>query len=185
MFSLNRRTALAVCAGMLACASAWCQTPAAFPDKPIRMVLPFPPGGPTDIFARQYANGLSRVLGQNVVVDNKAGASGAIGSLEVKRATPDGHTLFFGTTGNLAINPVMYAKLPFDLTRDFAPVATLALMERRGASDRHLAATLAMVCAMAQANASLPMTAMGLKLGPLLLFSLVGGLAAAAAACFI
>jgi len=85
----------------------------------------------------------------------------------------------FGLTG-LGV----FAALQINLVSFAAPVATLALMERRGASDRHLAATLAMVCAMAQANASLPMTAMGLKLGPVLLFSLIGGLAAAAAAYY-
>jgi tripartite-type tricarboxylate transporter receptor subunit TctC len=68
-----------------------------FPSKPLRLVVPFPPGGPTDLFARQYGQRLGTVLGQSVVIDNRAGASGAIGSVEVMRAAPDGHTLLFGT----------------------------------------------------------------------------------------
>ena len=96
-----------------------------FPNKSIRLVVPFPPGGPTDIFARQYANGLSKVLGQNVVVDNKAGASGAIGSVEVKRATADGHTLLFGTASNLALYNLMTSTPQYDYAKDFITVAVV------------------------------------------------------------
>jgi tripartite-type tricarboxylate transporter receptor subunit TctC len=96
-----------------------------FPTKTIRLIVPFPAGGPTDIFARQYAIGLSRVLNQSVIVDNKAGASGAIGSLEVKRSQPDGHTLLFGTASNLALYNLMALKPQYDYLKDFSTVAVV------------------------------------------------------------
>jgi tripartite-type tricarboxylate transporter receptor subunit TctC len=99
---------------------------AAYPVKPIRLVVPFPAGGPTDQFARQYAQALSTQLGKPVVVDNKSGASGAIGSLEVKNSAPDGYTLFLGTVGTNAINGSLYKQLPYDMTKDFTPIALLA-----------------------------------------------------------
>jgi len=94
-----------------------------FPSKPIRLVVPFPPGGPTDIFARQYGQRLGVVLGQQVITDNKAGASGAIGSMEVMRASPDGHTLLFGTASTHALYNLINDKAQYDSLRDFAPVA--------------------------------------------------------------
>ena len=95
-------------------------------NKPIRLVIGFPAGGPIDTVARVLAPHLTEGFGQQVIIDNRAGANGIIAMDIVTKAAPDGHTLFFGTTGNLAINPAMYAKLPFDLTRDFAPVSQVA-----------------------------------------------------------
>lgn len=95
----------------------------AFPSRQLRLVVPFPPGGPTDLFARQYGQRLGAVLGQPVVIDNRAGASGAIGSLEVMRATPDGHTLLFGTASTHALYNLMNPKPQYDALKDFAPVA--------------------------------------------------------------
>lgn len=90
------------------------------------MVIGFPAGGPIDAVARALAPQLADGLGQQLIIDNRAGANGIIAMDIVAKAAPDGHTLFFGTTGNLAINPVLYAKLPFDVLRDFAPVSHVA-----------------------------------------------------------
>ena len=127
MFSLNRRTALAVCAGMLACASAWSQTPAAFPDKPIRMVLPFPPGGPTDLVARVLAQKMSDQMGQQVVIDNKPGANGNIAAELVAKAPADGYTVLYNTS-SIALSATLYKKLNYDVKTDFSPVALTAVI---------------------------------------------------------
>jgi len=97
----------------------------AFPSRPIRLVVPFPPGGPTDLFARQYAQRMSVVLGQQVLVENKAGASGAIGSTDVMRSAPDGYTLLFGTASTHALYNLMNPKPQYDSLKDFAPVAVV------------------------------------------------------------
>ena len=97
----------------------------AFPNKPIRLVCPFPPGGAVDIASRAIAQELSKNLGQPVTVDNKPGAGGNIGGAEVARATPDGYTIFMTTSGIQAINPALYAKMPFDPNKDLAPITAL------------------------------------------------------------
>src|SRR5258705_358362 len=100
-------------------ASALAQT---FPAKPVRIVVAFPPGGGTDIVARLLAPKLTEAWAQQVIVDNRAGASGVIGTEFAARSAPDGHTLFMGTLGNLAVNPHLIAKMRVDPLRDFAPV---------------------------------------------------------------
>ncbi|SOZ39173.1 Bug family tripartite tricarboxylate transporter substrate binding protein [Cupriavidus neocaledonicus] len=97
-----------------------------YPDKPIRMVVPFPPGGTTDLLGRVLATRLSETLGQQVVVDNRPGAGGTIGSDLVAKAPADGYTLMFGTVGTQSINATLYRKLPFDPQKDFSPVALFA-----------------------------------------------------------
>lgn len=97
-----------------------------YPTRPIRVIIGFPPGGGIDIVARVMAPRLSENLGQPVVIDNRAGAGGLIGTDLAAKATPDGHTVFFGTIGNLSVNPLLYSKLPFDMARDFAPVTHVA-----------------------------------------------------------
>lgn len=97
-----------------------------FPTKPLTLVVPFPAGGPTDAMARVLALKLGERLGQQVVVDNRAGAGGGIAAEQVARAPADGHTLFFGTTGTMAINPSLYTKLRYDPIKDFAPVSLMA-----------------------------------------------------------
>jgi tripartite-type tricarboxylate transporter receptor subunit TctC len=98
----------------------WAQS---FPSKPLRLVVPFPPGGPTDLYARLYAQRLGGVLGQQVVIDNKAGASGAIGSMDVMRAAPDGYTLLFGTASTHSLYNLINPNPQYDAAKDFAPVA--------------------------------------------------------------
>ncbi|SDD42922.1 Tripartite-type tricarboxylate transporter, receptor component TctC [Cupriavidus sp. YR651] len=97
-----------------------------FPDKPIRMVVPFPPGGTTDLLGRVLASRLSETLGQQVVVDNRPGAGGTIGSDAVAKAPADGYTLLFGTVGTQSINTSLYKRLPYDAQKDFTPVALFA-----------------------------------------------------------
>ncbi len=99
---------------------------AALPDRPLRLVLGFPPGSGPDLVARLVADGLKEVLPAGVVVDNKPGAAGAIAAQEVARAAPDGTTLLLGEVGQLAMAPSTYARLPYDPARDFAPVAEVA-----------------------------------------------------------
>src|SRR5687767_2713792 len=94
-----------------------------FPSKPVRIIVAFPPGGGTDIVARTISPKLSEFLGQQVVVDNRAGAAGIVGGTDLAaKSAPDGHTIFMGTLGNLSVNPLLYPKLPFDVGRDFAPL---------------------------------------------------------------
>jgi tripartite-type tricarboxylate transporter receptor subunit TctC len=96
-----------------------------FPAKPVRMILAFPPGGPTDINARAFAQKLSEQMGQQVVVDNRAGAGGNIGAAEAARAAPDGYTVFYNTSA-IAIAPSLYSRVPFDPVKDYAPVVLAA-----------------------------------------------------------
>jgi tripartite-type tricarboxylate transporter receptor subunit TctC len=93
-----------------------------FPARPVHIVVAFPPGGGTDIVARLLAPRLAEAWGQQVIVDNRAGASGTIGTEFAARSAPDGHTLFLGTLGNLAVNQHLYPKMSVDPLRDFAPV---------------------------------------------------------------
>jgi tripartite-type tricarboxylate transporter receptor subunit TctC len=97
-----------------------------WPNKPIRLVVPFSAGGNTDIVARLFAQELSKTLGQPVVVENKPGASGNIGADAVAKSAPDGYTLVMGTVGTHAINASLYKKMPYDAIKDFAPVTLLA-----------------------------------------------------------
>src|SRR3954451_11678712 len=97
-----------------------------YPTKPIRLVVPFPAGGTTDILARAAAQKLSEALGQQVIVDNRPGAGGNIGSDIVAKSAPDGYTLLMGTVGTHAINPSLYSKMPYDHIKDFAPVILVA-----------------------------------------------------------
>ena len=97
----------------------------AYPNKPIRMIVPYPPGGPTDVLGRIVAQKLSESLGQQVVVENRPGASGMIGSEIVAKAAPDGYTLLANASIHV-INPSLYPKMNFDALRDFAPVSLIA-----------------------------------------------------------
>ena len=98
----------------------------AFPSKPVRIVVPFPPGGGTDIGTRILAQKLSEAWGQSVVVENKSGAAGIVGTEFTAKAAPDGYTLMMGNIGTHAINVSLYKKLPYDPVRDFVPVSHVA-----------------------------------------------------------
>src|SRR5436190_7866981 len=108
-----------LCAG----GTAW---PQAFPTKPVRVIVPFPPAGANDIVARVVFSKLSEQMGQQFLIDNRAGAGGTIGSAVVAQSKPDGYTLLIQTAASHVSNPHLYAKLPYDALRDFAGVSPLA-----------------------------------------------------------
>lgn len=122
---LSRRTLVTTVAFVLALGASSAFAQAAWPAKPIRLVIPFPAGGSTDIVGRLIAEKLSQSLGQPVVVDNRGGAGGTTGSDVVAKAAPDGYTLLMGTSSTHAIAPALYPKLPYDVARDFAPITLL------------------------------------------------------------
>lgn len=115
--------------GMAMCGvvSGWSSSAWAYPERTIRLVAPFPPGGGVDIVARVMAESMAEGFGQSVVVDNRPGATGRIGTEYVARAAPDGHTLLLGSVGASAIIPAAYAKLSYDAVRDFAPISLVAV----------------------------------------------------------
>ncbi|MEO3471857.1 tripartite tricarboxylate transporter substrate-binding protein [Roseomonas sp. CAU 1739] len=117
---LSRRQALAAGAAVLAAGQARAQ--AGWPDRPIRVMVPFAAGGNADIIGRTLQPRLQEKLGQPVVVENRPGAGGSIGAEAVARARPDGYTLLIGSNGPLSVNPVVQARLPYDAAKDFAPI---------------------------------------------------------------
>lgn len=124
--TLNRRSLLM--AGTAAASSLWlpqARAQAAWPAKPLRLVVPFAPGGSSEIVARAVAGEMAKTIGQNVFVDNKPGAAGNIAMQEVANSTDD-HTLILGHIGTLAINPYIFPKLPYDANRDFVPVTLVS-----------------------------------------------------------
>ncbi|MDF3832224.1 tripartite tricarboxylate transporter substrate binding protein [Cupriavidus basilensis] len=128
-----------------------------YPGKPIRLVVPFPAGGTTDILARAVAAELSKLQGWNVVVDNRPGAGGNIGADLVAKAAPDGYTLLMGTVGTHGINQSLYGKLPFDPIKDFAPITEVAsvpnvLVVNPAFAQQNRIGTVADLTAYARAN---------------------------------
>ena len=122
---MKRRTGLLCLAFALGALPAAAQ--AQYPDKPIRLVVPYAPGGTTDIMARTLQEPLSKVLGQPVIVDNKAGAAGAIATKQVAASAPDGYTLIFGNNGPSAIVPLIQKDVGYDPVKDFAPVSLVSI----------------------------------------------------------
>ena len=122
---MKRRTGLLCLAFAFGALPAAAQVP--YPDKPIRLVVPYAPGGTTDIMARTLQEPLSKALGQPVIVDNKAGAAGAIGTKQVAAAAPDGYTLIFGNNGPSAIVPLIQKDVGYDPVKDFAPVSLVSI----------------------------------------------------------
>jgi len=103
------------------------QAPAVYPNRPVKLVVPFPPGGPLDIVGRAIAQKLSEAWGQAVVVDNRPGAGGNIGADIVAKSPPDGYTILMGALSTHAVNPSLYAKMPYDAVADFAPITLVAV----------------------------------------------------------
>jgi tripartite-type tricarboxylate transporter receptor subunit TctC len=122
----KRLASVAVLAGFLGLNGAGVARAQDYPSQPVRFVVPFAPGGTTDVLARLVGEKLSASLGQQFVVDNQAGAGGNIGTAQVAKAKPDGYTLLMGTVGTHAINASIYPRLPYDPIKDFAPVTLVA-----------------------------------------------------------
>jgi len=110
----------------LACNGVLAQTAANYPNKSVRFIAPFPPGGSTDLLARLVAQKLTEAWGQQVIVENRGGAAGTIGVELAARSAPDGYTIVMGHVGTFGVNPTLYPKLPYDALRDFAPITVLA-----------------------------------------------------------
>ena len=124
---MQRRTFItAALAAALGAASGVAVAQAAYPDRAVRIIVPFPAGGPADVLARIVGDKLAQSLGKPFIVDNKAGASGNIGMELGARAAPDGYTLTIAPVGNLTVAPALYPKLPYDPAKDFAPITVLA-----------------------------------------------------------
>ena len=121
--TLRRRTAVAACTLLL---PALGRAQTAWPKQSIRFVVPFAPGGTSEIVARTVAYELTKQLGQTVYIDNKGGGGGIPAMLDVAKSTPDGHTIILGHVGSLAVNPVIFPNQPFDVNKDFIPVTLLA-----------------------------------------------------------
>ena len=122
---VNRRFCVAAVAlGAVLSTTAWAQS--TWPTKPVRIIVPFAPGGTTDILARAVAPELSKAFGQSFIVENKAGAGGNVGADMVAKSAPDGYTLLMGTVGTHGINRALYDKLPYDPIKDFAPITLVA-----------------------------------------------------------
>jgi tripartite-type tricarboxylate transporter receptor subunit TctC len=125
--SLPRRRLVAGAAAVVAFTVApTLRAQSSWPSKPVRFLVPFAPGGTSEIVARSVAAELTKQLGQNVYVENKPGGAGVVAMAEAARATPDGHTIILGHVGTLAVNPYMLANQPYDVNKDFVPVTLLA-----------------------------------------------------------
>jgi tripartite-type tricarboxylate transporter receptor subunit TctC len=126
---MKRRDALKVLAGGLAAGAApalWAQD--AFPNKPIKIIAPYPPGGTTDLFARSIGDYLQKSMGQPVIIENRAGNSGMIGAGAVARSPGDGYTLLIGSQALYSVNPFLYEKVPYDPVKDFTPVSLVGML---------------------------------------------------------
>jgi tripartite-type tricarboxylate transporter receptor subunit TctC len=119
---------LVVTYSALSPSAALAQNAATYPNKPIRLIVPYPAGGPLDLVARALSDKLREPLGQTVIVENKPGAGGNIGADLVAKAAPDGYTLLLGAVATHAINPYLYAKIPYDPNRDFTAITRLAVV---------------------------------------------------------
>jgi len=125
---IHRRGAIAALACSLALLAAPASGQSGYPAKPVRIIVPFPPGQAADTFSRMLAERLSALWGQQVVVENRGGGGGVPGVMAVKDAPPDGYTWLVGTSGTLGVNPSVYAKIPYDPLKDFAPASNIFIV---------------------------------------------------------
>jgi tripartite-type tricarboxylate transporter receptor subunit TctC len=123
---LSRRTLLAMSTTLVAAAFSTGALAQAYPSKPIRIVVPFPPGGGTDIIAREVSQKVASATGWTFVIENKPGAGGNLGVDAVAKSAADGYTLVLGQTSNMAINPTLYTKMPYDAQKDLTPIVLVA-----------------------------------------------------------
>lgn len=121
-----RNLLIALTAPLIATATPLTHAASSYPERAVKMIVPFPPGGSTDTIARVMAKGLSERLGQPVIVDNRAGAGGSIGLGEAARSAPDGYTIVIGSTNTMAVNPTLFSNLNYDPLTDLAPLIHLA-----------------------------------------------------------
>lgn len=141
---------------LLISAPSWAQSAAGYPNRPVRLLIPFPPGGYSDVSGRHLAQALSQVWGQTVVVDNKPGAAGILASDLAAKAAPDGYTLYFVHDGPMVINPFIHKTLPYDPLKDFVPAAlvTSTTMVLVANPEKVSARTLKDFVSVARANSS-------------------------------
>jgi tripartite-type tricarboxylate transporter receptor subunit TctC len=123
-----RRAAAVAALYVFAALALYAQAQSNYPERSIRLIIPYAPGGATDIMGRKFAARVGPLLGQNLVPDNKAGANGVIGTTEAARAKPDGYTLLVGTSSTHALNPTAMDNPPYDPVKDFAPIAVLGIV---------------------------------------------------------
>lgn len=126
--SMQRRHVLKSLAALAALGASGVRAQSRFPAKPVRIIVPFAPGGSSDILARAIGQPLTEAWHEQVIVENKPGAGGSIGAAAAARAEPDGYTLLMGHIGTLAVNPSLYPNLPYDPMKDFAPIALVAMV---------------------------------------------------------
>ena len=122
-----KRRQLIIAGASLLAAPAVARAEAKYPERTIRLVVPFAPAGPTDIIGRKVAEKLTITLGQTMIVDNKAGAAGSIGAVEVKNAKPDGYTLLFAPSSTHAVNPTAFVHPAYDAVKDFTPISSICV----------------------------------------------------------
>lgn len=120
-----RRIAATICCAVLACSSSAATWAQAYPTKPVRVIVPYPPGGGLDFAARLVTGKMTESTGQQFLIDNRPGASGIVGAEALIKSAPDGYTIFVGDLASLSLNPILYAKLPYDPFKDFAPIGRL------------------------------------------------------------
>jgi tripartite-type tricarboxylate transporter receptor subunit TctC len=125
-FHFSRRWTHGAAIVAILCTAGWAQAQSAWPSKPVKIIVPFAPGGTTDLLARAVAPELSKAFGQQFVVENRAGAGGNLGADVVAKSAPDGYTILMGTVGTHGINRALYPKLPYDPFKDFAPITLVA-----------------------------------------------------------